>query len=316
MKPETKPQLHQSQIDLLFQCGHKFYLQYILGQRSYSSTALFLGEVVHKAAATDLTHKLENEGVLLDAEAVKDNALDFTCELWDSAPLLLDDEEKEAGLKKVKGNLIDSSVSLSTLHHEACAPNIFPVEGGIERAWLIECPGYPFDLSGKMDVDAGESLRDLKTSKAAPGQIVADRSFQLSIYAMAKYLIDKVMVKRIFYDVLTKTKVPKAITYETSRTIDDFRTARARFEIACKLIENGIFVPARSTDFLCSPKYCSFYDSCKYVSNPKQISMSIPNSNIPIGTKKGGENGRTNGKRKRVIGAGSAEWLNAAGVSG
>ncbi len=319
---KEKPQLHQSHIDTLFKCGEQFHRIYILGHKAPPGVALLLGRSAHKVAQRSLTHKAQNKGLPMSIDFIKDVARDEFVKVWNESPVILDDDEKAKGLDKVRDTCIDESVKLATLHLTELAPKLSPKEEGIERQWVIECGGYPYNLSGTMDVDEEKEiidgttgkldtvsiLRDLKTANKNPGQRTADFSEQFSYYAMAKYVIDKKIPDQIWADNLVKstaTREPYLTSYKTHRNLSDFMTAKARFERACLVIDKGIFTPARSTDWWCSVRFCGFAanGSCKFF-NSKRVFVSLSKS-----SKTGGKHEPR--KATRAIKKGTDAWRHA-----
>ena len=263
---ETKPQLHQSNLQLLYRCGYKFSRVVLGGDREPSTTPLIVGTATHSTVAIDLTNKIE-KGFLLPREAVKDHSRDEFIKSWEESPIVFNDEEKAHGLDRTKGKLQDQTIQLVAEHHYAVAPFIKPK--AVERKWVLEAPKYPYDMAGMIDVDEDIGIRDTKTRKTNLGQAEVDKSEQYTFYALAKYLLDGIMPEYVVQDNLikpTKKQPARAISYYSTRTRDDFNVLYRRFDQANKIIKAGIFTPANPCDWWCSKDFCGFAGdgSCPY----------------------------------------------------
>jgi len=285
IKP-IKPQLHQSHLSMLYHCGIKFERIVLKGDKEPPPTHLIVGEATHRAIAKNLTNKIER-GTLLSKEVMQDMAHDEFIKTWESNPVVLNDEEVSQGFGKTKDNAQDMTIALTTEHHYMIAPRIFPK--AVERKWVLEAVDYPFDIAGTIDVDeeldfdfkAGVFLpkkitriRDTKTRKTNLGQKEVDSSEQYTLYAMAKFYIDGVMPDKVIQDNLvkpTKTRPAYAISYESTRTKEDFAVMHRRFEQACRIIEKGAFTPASTSDWWCSKDFCGFAanGTCHYFNSKR-----------------------------------------------
>ncbi len=267
-----KPQLHVSGLEMMSKCGEQFFRVYINNEREAPGISLIVGKSTHRVVAKDLKHKIDHKS-LLTLEEVKDTARDALVHEWGSTEIRLDPEEMALGLKAIKDQAIDKTVRLSSLHHSILAPVIEPTH--VERPWCVELSGYPMDLAGTLDIqEGGLAVRDTKTSAKTPNEKIAEESIQLTTYALAVWVIDGLQVAEVKLDYLIDTKEPKHKTFKSTRDSDDYKTLLARVKAASLAIEKGVFIPARQSDWWCSAKYCGFFNSCRYVRNPKQFAAA------------------------------------------
>jgi hypothetical protein len=224
--------------------------------------ALLIGTGVHASAALDLTAKRDT-GKLLTVEAVQQAAAESVKAEWDKTGVVLDDDEKLLGEKRVKGETVDAAVGLAGLHHKDLAPTLAPRH--IERPFTVELKGYPVDLSGTLDLQEDNgTLRDLKTRAASPPAGLADSSLDLSFYGLAAKALDGVAPKVLALDVLVKTKTPKLVTQTTTRGDAAYRALLLRIEAVSKAIESGAFPPCSPDDWCCSVKFCGYFGICEF----------------------------------------------------
>ena len=257
---DKRPQLHASGMGLLTNCGEAWRRRYIEGEVVPPSAALIIGSATHASIDINLSNKIEN-GELLDVGAVREIAADMVQTSFDGGDVMLEKGESKG---KAAGVAKDMAVSLSELHHADVAPWIDPES--VETSFLIHAEGYPFDLAGTYDVlEHGGVVRDTKTCKAKMSQAKADGSVQFDAYAFAYKLTRGELPKRMVFDNLVKTKVPKYVEVETVRDDGDTQCFLRRFEAACKVIEAGVFLPADPTQsWLCGPRYCGYWSTCVF----------------------------------------------------
>jgi hypothetical protein len=110
-----------------------------------------------------------------------------------------------------------SALLLSQLHYTFVAPKLKPSH--VQRPFDIQVGGHY--LSGVMDVQEGpRSIRDTKVRTRAPGKDEADRSLQLSCYALAAAELDGSIPQKLCLDVLIDSAEPRVVTLESTRSRD------------------------------------------------------------------------------------------------
>lgn len=257
-------QLHFTAIDMLSRCGEQYRRRYVQNEKIPPGVAVIVGSATHRCIAGNMRHKMET-GALLLAETCAAFARDAVNKTWAEEGVLLNDDERQMDLGKVRGAAVDKAVRLSVLHHQRIAPLVQPTH--VERAWTLALPGYPdLDLAGTIDIQEGSTcIRDSKTSAMSPAWNVADNSDQLTAYALAAQVLDGAMPGRLALDYLVDLKRgPKVETRVTTRTADDSRVFLRRVEAAINALDKGAFVPARQTDWWCSLRWCGYASTCPY----------------------------------------------------
>jgi hypothetical protein len=233
---------------------------------------------VDRSVGANLTHKIETDELLTEEEVLtvaRDNVEAALADGFD----LEGDDEKALGHAAVKGQAVDMAVSLAGLHHREFAPKMHPSH--VAQRFVLDIEGYDFQLAGEKDVreQFGEftSIRDTKTAKASPQQGTADRSSQLTMYAMgelAEYgkLPDLLSLD---YLVATKTKLYTAQQI-TKRVGEDFQPLLNRVQAAINSINKGLFYPADPATpggWWCHPDRCGYWSTCRYVRNPTTVDV-------------------------------------------
>lgn len=290
---------------MLYRCGEQFRRVFIEGDIEPPGFDAVVGRSAHEVAKDNLTRKIESGGTLMAIDEVKDLARDSFVKVWTSTPVILSREERDGGLDRIKAKGIDRTIGLSVAHATQLAPKMNPKPGGIERKWVVEAKGYPYDLAGQFDLEEkDDTIRDFKTGGKLVTQRIADTTEQLTIYAWAKWIIDKVLPPKVVLDgaAMTDAGTIRVESFESTRTREDFDVARRRFDRAVEVIEKGAFTPANPTDWWCSQKFCGFAadGSCPFFNRQRALQVRVTDK------PKGVSNGRS--KQSAVVKAGSPDW--------
>ncbi len=253
---KRKPNMSESAFRMLVRCGMQFYWRYIEGLVIPPGISMVVGTATDVAIDTDLNAKKDTGSLRLDDE-IKDMARDALNINWQKGIRLVGDELKESQ-KKLKGEAVDDAVTLATMHHQELAPTMDPI--AIQRFWKLELKNYPYDLTGRIDIEEPDKTRDVKTSAKSPTWDEAHKSRQLTIYSLARKVTTGLGWKNLSLDYLIRTKTPKHIVLETQREEADFQGFYRLYERAMFVIEKGAFMP--NTDgWHCSDRYCGYWDS-------------------------------------------------------
>ncbi len=266
---------------MLWKCGTQFEFRYVKNIRSEPGLAAVVGTGAHKSAEKNYLHKLET-GELLSEEEVEQIARDATAERYEDGVHLLPEEKSLPD--KGKGQAIDEAVVFARTHHRKVAPTVNPKS--VERPWVVQINGLPFDLAGQFDVEeeetanggtiavARERIRDLKTTRKSPSEADAHDSEQLTIYALAKKVVDGKLADELVLDYLVKLKSgTRHVTRPTVRTQEDLDVAVRRIANASQAIELGHFVPTDQSNWWCDPKWCGYTEICPYYRGKKAFAI-------------------------------------------
>ena len=263
-----KPQLHVSALGM--KCMEAFRRRYIMGEKIPPGVRMIVGTGTHRGVDADMKHKIET-GELLPLDAVTDATRDGLNAAWEREGVTLEPEELARGMKLIRGEAVDKAVRLVKLHHTETAPKIKPIHA--ERAWSLEIAGKPFDFVGQIDIQEEGAVRDTKTSAKTPSADCAEKSLQLKAYAMAVKALDGKIPEKVSLDYLIDNKTPKAATFYYAPDAEDFSLVLNRLDTVAYAMEKGVFVPVEPDHWCCDPKWCGYFDSCKYVRRPKQFAV-------------------------------------------
>jgi hypothetical protein len=209
---------------------------------------------------------MENDGQLLSREQVVQVARDDMSDRT-SGELLLSEEEA-VDPKATIGAAIDQTVALATLHHDNLAPELKPV--AVEEPFVIELKGYPFDLTGQIDIREEGVIRDTKTCAGSGVTKDPEHSFQMAIYATAHRILHTRYPDKVVLDHLVKNKTPRLDSREGVIDEAQAKPALHRVHHAIRIIESvkegkGQFTPADPTHpWACTQRYCGYARSCPF----------------------------------------------------
>lgn len=250
--------LSASRIGTFEKCQLQYRYRYIEDKIKPPAIAAVIGTSTHKAVEADLKHKY-NEGELMPEDAVADAARDELVNQW-AAGVKLD---RNKPIKK--GEAIDQAVALSILHHTDVAPEIEPI--AIERPFGVQV-SEDIRLTGHIDVQVANMIRDTKTIKGKPSAMKGDHYAQAQLYAVGAMVTDGELPKGIKIDYLVKNKKPVYVSHEAPVTEKTAQAALDRLTLVSRVIaramESGDFLPAPSDHWACTEKWCGYYDECPF----------------------------------------------------
>ena len=240
--------LSVSQVRTYLRCPRQYEYIYINKMRPPVTSSLLLGRSFHKAIETANRAKLE-DGEILSVEDVQDT---FS-EAWDREKAEVEWEDGED-----QGRLKDAGLIMTTHYYEQVGQKLRPLM--IEQGTTVDIEGVPVKVVIDL-VERDGKIRDFKTAKRAPAKDEADKSIQLSTYAMAyrEMTGERESGAQLDYTVNLKAG-PKITHLETM--IDDNRIERTKALIkgVAQAISSGMFYPVEE-GMACS--YCPFKDVCK-----------------------------------------------------
>ena len=251
-----------SQHDMfMYRCQEQWRRIYIDGQRVAPGIALLTGRSVHSASEENFKQKRKSG---------RDESLSFMQEV---AADTYDKNLKKDGVFIPYEKLPSAQSSISAgkemaiklvvpMAEEYC-PSIQPVH--LEKRSIIKVEDLP-PIEGYLDVCAtNDHLSEMKTAVKKWTQKKVDVATQPTLYReMYRQEFGK-YPKRYTIDQFIKTKTPKYQCAETTRTADDFGSLINRFHLMAKQIDLGNFLPADPEGWCCSPNFCGFYWTCKFI---------------------------------------------------
>lgn len=168
--PKVRQQLHISGINMLTECGQRFFYRYILGIKRAPSAFLLVGTSTHHSVTKNLDNKIETGELLKRGDALGAAEEKFDAEQKIQS-IELEPDEKRVGLslESVLGEARDKAVSLAGLHYDEAAPKINAKR--TERKFAINMDSF---------------LRDRATDLHKAADTLDDKFMAKRLHAQAK----------------------------------------------------------------------------------------------------------------------------------
>lgn len=286
--------LSPSKIEMYARCGVQYYNRYLLGKREPPGVAMLVGRSMDVAISESLIRKADGRG-LPSVEEVATMAGDAATREFDDAgsDVLLNESEKERGLKLIRDAAKDRSVRMAVAYRKKVAPMVRPEidwktgKPRVQHSWELEMPDG-IVLSGRSDVEeVDKGVRDSKSSAKPKPEAWVHTSLQLTAYALSRYSIDGHEEVPVRLDVMvdrpeSANKLfpgtdPAGVEWQplvSNRSVPDFYSYIARVKQTAKSIRAGVFMPAQPDSWLCSKKFCGFYGSCPHAARPRHFAVA------------------------------------------
>ena len=269
--PPDMLSLHWSEMSMAMRCLVQHHFVYRLGMRRPGNAFLAIGTGAHSAIEYYMRWKLAHEMATAPRDEVSDVARDSVAHRIETEGLTLDEDEAAKGIVRVKARAVDVAARMSLLHYDEIAPGIEPIE--VEKEWRVNVKGANLVLAGRIDLIATDGIHDSKTAKAMPAANEADTSDQLTTYALAHRVLYGKLPAKLFLDKMVITEKEREDSsepgrkkiLETVRTDADLIPFLKRIEAIVRLIRSGMIMPCDRSHYLCSRKWCGFFDICPYV---------------------------------------------------
>jgi hypothetical protein len=243
-----------SQINMYYKCGEQYRRRYLCGDIIPPGLALIKGKSVHKGIEINNVQKIKSHEDLPKNDIVEQTVTAYEKE-----------SQQEISLKPDEsiGTGKDGVVTLAELYADKVAPTIQPVAA--EEKSVIEMFGAKPVVVVIDCIDDKGIIHDYKTTGKSKPQSEADTSLQLSMYAMAYHDKTGNMPTALQLDTLIEKKKPEYKPLTTTRDKSVYKRTAQIIAAVSNGIERGVFLPAQPGAWVCSPTWCGYYATCKYV---------------------------------------------------
>lgn len=287
-----------SKLAKLWRCGEAYRRDEEEREYAPPTSAMVRGTAVHHVAAVSHGQQVEGKAKHPDwpKSMVLRESLPGENEAADIAATKFDQERRASGIvpatddevageppAKIIGADKDSAVRMARYFVTRVAPFVDPI--AVEQKIVIEPADAPIRVSGIFDLVTNErpltpggpprrGVRDYKTGRRAPDAREADDSGQLTMYALLDSLgtgkiADVFALDWVVEDSRRFSGAPYLVSLETTRTQEDLDVMIARLNNAIEGVKAGIFIANGIGTWYCSPKFCRYWTSCKFVSHAR-----------------------------------------------
>jgi hypothetical protein len=239
----------------------------MLGQIIPPAVPMGMGRGLHKAAEVNFKQKVISHEDLPEIDLL-DAARDAYVHTFDEGVYLAPEERGKK--EQLLSDGLDSTISLTKLHRREVAPQIQPKVDGVEKRFKIDI-GADLPILGYIDLitDRNEIVDHKATKRSWPkGKIQKD--MQPVFYSIGYRHLTGDEVPPIFrFFIHVNLKTPKVQTQEHIVDYKQQVALIARIRTMIAMINKGVFPPANPGDWVCSPRWCGYYQSCEFVGNGK-----------------------------------------------
>ena len=256
--------LRPSALDSSSQCPQQWYRTFILGGISIPNSRAAIGTAIHRGVEEMWTDSIKAKTKIASKGSMADAAMEAFIE-EEQKGLVYDADESQGSCAK------EIIIGLDTYVEDIVPWVVMPT--GVEKRYSIEITDHPIvkGISGTLDYveESRGIISDLKTSKRKHN--VSNSSTQQSIY---KYLVEengiKVNVSNI-QSVVLKAK-PEGHVLDAQINITKAKAVVNSLLDTLEVLQKDIVDPdilfrGNPKYWLCSPKYCAFHSTCKFVGN-------------------------------------------------
>ena len=263
--------VRQSHLNLFDECGVAYARRYVDGEVIPPGIAALRGSGVHGAA--EVNHKQKKNS---RRDLPKKELIDIAVAVFEDRKhrdgFRLTPEEMKIGVRPMIARTTEVVTALTGLYADKVAPNIQPAF--TEEKIRIRVADNVV-MSGTLDVaTVDKRIADFKTSTRAKSQTDADRSLQLSQYGLLYKGLTSEFPSGFDLEQLIDAKKPRHVPLRTTRTTDDYRALVNRINIMITSRQAGIFAPASVGSWICSPKWCGYWNTCPYVNSERRAAAS------------------------------------------
>jgi len=183
VKDPKRPHISVSALAMHQRCPKQYEYRYIEKRLVPPGVAQIRGKGFHAGIAHNFRQKLDTrEDLPLDE--VQGAAAETVDSEFAGGVFLLPDE-KTVGVKQLRNATKDTAVAMVGKHHADIAPAVQPTM--VERKITLspDPAKFPVDIVGILDLaDEQDYVRDNKTASKSPNQDAAEKSQQLTTYAL------------------------------------------------------------------------------------------------------------------------------------
>ena len=245
IEPVELDHISHSQLDMWRRCPRSWEFRYVRGIRSPASGPLILGGAYHKALEINFMQKIGTGKDLPTSECIE-----IYHDEWGTRV----SEEDDIDWGHISPNAYEEQgAGLVEEYMETTAFAVHPLE--VEKTYWTDIDGVRFTY--RMDMrDVNKIVIDHKTAAKAYTQDRIDKDMQATAGAF-------VIGSSIVYHnhVAVKTRVPHIQIMKTYRLQADIDWWLEMTRLDIMQMKSGV-APPRIDHWLCSGKYCGYWDKC------------------------------------------------------
>lgn len=269
--------LSWSQMNLYMMCGERYRRKYVEKQRPPESSNLGHGRMIHKVVEEMNVRKMK-DGTVIEANEMNDMISDFLdeythdIEVWDpKVPDLETFEDTARMLLELyrRDRLPDTRPKAVELRVGALLDGEIPFMGYVDMVeWnpMVE-PEQPIGLDDDVAriIKPSDCVTDLKATGRKYGKHRIENAMQLTLYS------EVLGVDNVAFDLLVQKKSSEFVRQEGIRTPQEKVHAKSVARDIAEGISAGYFPKTDPENWMCTPKWCDYYDQCRGGKDPVNV---------------------------------------------
>lgn len=259
--------IRPSSIDTFLQCPQQWYQVFIHGRISIPNSRALVGTAIHKGVEVMWEDCMTAKTIIHSPSAMADAAIETWKEAAHDGVQYESGEDENTCAKEI---LVGLDIFVEDIVPWVSIPT------AVEQRYTVKIEDHPIveAISGTLDyinADLG-FIADVKTGKRKHD--VRNSQTQQSIY---RYLVEENGVKvngSMIHNVVLKAK-PDGHVMDASINVDQAKSTVNTLLDTLELLHKDVVDPdmlfrGNPKYHFCSPKYCAFYNECKFVGNGKK----------------------------------------------
>ena len=240
-------------------CPERWRRAYLEGERLPPGIAAHRGKGLHKSAEYNFMQKItsgEDEPLSVLQDVARDSFMD-SARSGTFVPL-----KEKPSFKKDMAKALDLAVKVMTkAYRESLAPNVQPAL--VEKKITLDLPPLPVPFTCILDVYTNDRWwLDIKSSGKKWPEAKGMTDLQATVnWALLKAHLGEEPVK-MSYEIFTPATHQ---SLEVTRGMADVHALIQRSQSMLACIQAGNFGPCDPNSWVCSPKWCGYFWTCKYI---------------------------------------------------
>jgi len=252
----TNGYLSPTQLNTFLQCGHKWRYRYIQKLRLPASDRVVFGRIYDAALQRFYASMIAGEP---DTERSADV-------MFEMARLSLEQMENTEGIRWEETNkdeMLREVMDAIMLWREQIGQTIKPLEAAKEIEWLLPVKNPIVKIHGVIDLITQDNV--IVDDKAASRKASPESSLQMAAYTDWFLQHTGRLPEAVVFHTLVRRKSGPTIEI-TSYKPDETYCSRFRERAlqVCKMLEAQIYILPELSSWVCSEKYCDYYNICEH----------------------------------------------------
>lgn len=258
--------INQTQIQQMMKCPEQHRRRFIENEVIPPGGALIRGTAVHVAAEHNFKQKIESRKDLPASQLVEVAVATVDGRIREEG-ITLDPDERTMGQQAVRDKIQADAIVATKLYAGQIAPRHQPVM--VEEKITFKLEGIEaVEIHGTIDtLNEEHRIVDLKTAKKKPNPSDYEEGPQATMYDLLTLLKTGRPTNGVQFEAMVIKKDPEVVTVLVRKRKEDYAALLEQIREMAKAIRAGVAIGSYggSGAWWCSPKWCGYWSTCKFV---------------------------------------------------